>query len=247
MNAIQRRMRRAQKRVQLAPKPELGFTLLEVMVAVAILAFSLVSIFSGEIGAIRMASRARLMTTASLLARCKMGEIEEELMRTGLPAVSSTGSDECCQGGEVEGFTCEWEVSRVVLPDQMAEEEEGEEGGALGGLLGGAAPGGTPPLPTGPMAPEAMLSGSMVAGGGDMISQMAMQMVFPMLKPSIEEQVRRATVVVRWEEGTSTQEFNVVQYVVAEQLNAAQIGAAIGTPGALPGVGQTRTPTGQKP
>lgn len=247
MNAVQRRMRRAQRRVQPAPAPELGFTLLEVMVAVAILAFSLVSIFSGEIGAIRMASRARLMTTASLLARCKMGEIEEELMRTGLPAVSSTGSDECCIGGEVEGFTCEWEISRVVLPDQMAEEEEGEEGGALGGLLGGGAAAGTPPIPTGPVAPEAMLSGSMVAGGSDMISQMAMQMVFPMLKPSIEEQVRRATVVVRWEEGTSTQEFNVVQYVVAEQLNAAQIGAAMGAPGAVPPGGQPQTPTGQKP
>lgn len=238
---------RAQKRVQPASTPELGFTLLEVMVAVAILAFSLVSIFSGEIGAIRMASRARLMTMASLLARCKMGEIEEELMRTGLPAISSRGSDECCVGGEVEGFSCEWEISRVVLPDQMVQGEEDEEGGPLGGLLGGAAPAGTP-MPTGPVAPEAMLSGSMVAGGGDMISQMAMQMVFPILKPSIEEQVRRATVTVRWEEGTSTQEFDVVQYVVAEQLNSAQLGAVMGAPpgGALPG-GQAPPRTGQKP
>lgn len=234
-----RRMRRlrAEKRVQPSAPPELGFTLLEVMVAVAILAFSLVSIFSGEIGAIRMASRARLMTTASLLARCKMGEIEEEMMRTGFPAVSSRGSDECCTGGEVDGFTCEWEISRVVLPDQMAQEGEGEDGGPLGGLLGGAAPAAAPPaMPTGPVEPAAMLSGSMVAGGGDMISQMAMQMVFPMLKPSIEEQVRRATVTVRWEEGSGTQEFDVVQYLVAEQLNSAQMGAVLGQP-----------PPGQKP
>jgi general secretion pathway protein I len=244
-----RRMRRlrAEKRVQPAAPVELGFTLLEVMVAVAILAFSLVSIFSGEIGAIRMASRARLMTTASLLARCKMGEIEEEMMRTGFPAVSSTGSDECCQGGEVDGFTCEWEISRVVLPDQMAQEGEGEDGGPLGGLLGGAAPAaGAPAMPAGPMAPEAMLSGSMVAGGGDMISQMAMQMVFPMLKPSIEEQTRRATVTVRWEEGSSTQQFDVVQYLVAEQLNSAQMGAVLGQPGGAPPGGQA-PPPGQKP
>ncbi len=101
-----------------------GFTLLEVMVAVAILGITLVSIFSAEAGAIRMAGRARLLTTASLLARCKMGEIEEEIMRTGLPAVSSQGADECCEGGEVEGFDCEWEISRVVLPDDRVVDEQ---------------------------------------------------------------------------------------------------------------------------
>ncbi len=204
-----------------------GFTLLEVMVAVAILGITLVSIFSAEAGAIRMAGRARLLTTASLLARCKMGEIEEEIMRTGLPAVSSQGADECCEGGEVEGFDCEWEISRVVLPDQMA--AGGEEGGEdpLGGLLGGGGADGAPPAM--PSADQ-MLSGSMMAGGSGMISQIAMQFVLPVLKPSIEDQVRRATVTVRWHEGTGTQEFDVVQYIVAEQLNEAQLQAT----GAVP-------------
>ena len=204
-----------------------GFTLLEVMVAVAILGITLVSIFSAEAGAIRMAGRARLLTTASLLARCKMGEIEEEMMRTGLPAVSSQGADECCEGGEVEGFDCEWEISRVVLPDQMA--AGGEEGGEdpLGGLLGGGGAEGAPPaMPS----TDQMLSGSMMAGGSGMISQIAMQFVLPVLKPSIEDQVRRATVTVRWHEGTGTQEFDVVQYIVAEQLNEAQLQAAGGVP-----------------
>jgi general secretion pathway protein I len=227
-----RRVRRARP-APVTPAATLsGFTLLEVMVAVAILGITLVSIFSSEAGAIRMAGRARLLTTATLLARCKMGELEEEFMRTGLPAVSSRGADECCEGGEVEGFDCEWEVSRVVIPDQMplgeGDEEEGGAGGVLGGLLGGGADapaGGAPPAPPNPAE---LLSGSLMAGGGNMISQLAMQFVLPTLKPIIEEQIRRATVTVRWHEGEGTQEFDVVQYVVAEQLNAAQMQAVTG-------------------
>lgn len=250
--------RRRPTRPSTAPRGALfGFTLLEVMVAVAILGITLVSIFSSEAGAIRMAGRARMLTTASLLARCKMGELEEEVLNTGLPAVSSTGTDECCEDGEIEGFECEWEISRVVLPDAptSTDGEEDEDSGLLGGLLGG---GGSTPPPAAPMAPPAppspseLMSGSMLAGGGggDMITQMAMQFVFPMIKPSIEDQVRRARVTVRWGEGDSRQEFDVVQYLVAEQLNAAQMQAASGgtvTPAGTTPTGQTgQQTTGQQ-
>jgi general secretion pathway protein I len=193
-------------------RPGLGaFTLLEVMVAVAILAIALTAIFSSQAGAIRVATRARFTTTATLLARCKMAEIEEQMLREGLPAVSARGQDGCCEEGEVEGFECEWEISRVVLPDQAALGDDEEQGG-IGGLLGGrGSEGGEPP------SVDSVMSGSMMAGGGDMISEMAMQLAFPVLKPHIEEQVRRATVTVSWREGQSRRSFDVVQYLVAEQ------------------------------
>ena len=38
----------------------------------------------------------------------------------------------------------------------------------------------------------------------------------PILK-GVDMAVRRASVTVRWREGTSTREFDVVQYLVAEQ------------------------------
>jgi len=53
-----------------------GFTLLEVMIAVAILGLSLTAIFSSEVGAANIAARARRQNVAATLARCKMGEIE---------------------------------------------------------------------------------------------------------------------------------------------------------------------------
>ena len=53
-----------------------GFTLLEVMVAMSILAMSLVAVFYMQSQSISMAGEARFLTTASLLAQHKMAEIE---------------------------------------------------------------------------------------------------------------------------------------------------------------------------
>ena len=217
-----------------------AFTLLEVMVAVAILGIALTAIFSSEAGAIRAGARARHMTTATLLARCKMGEIEEQLMVEGFPAVSMDGSDECCEGGEQAGFSCEWTVERIELPDQL---EAGAEGGGDPlGLSGdhGADTGASD------MDLQAALGG---AAGGDVIGSYAVQFAWPVLRPAIEEQVRRATVTVMWQEGEATRSFDVVQYVVADQGvmpdPSAAGGAGAGTPGSGTGTG-TGTGTGSQ-
>lgn len=53
-----------------------GFTLLEVMIAMAILAIALVVVFQSQSQSISMASESRFITTASLLAQSKMAEME---------------------------------------------------------------------------------------------------------------------------------------------------------------------------
>ena len=55
-----------------------GFTLMEVMVAMAILAIALVSIFQLQSQSISMATDSRFLTTAALLAQSKMVEIETQ-------------------------------------------------------------------------------------------------------------------------------------------------------------------------
>lgn len=190
-----------------------AFTLLEVMVSVAILALALTAIFSSEAQAIRVARRAQEYNIATLLARCKMNEIEENLTREGLPAVSDSGSDACCEGAEVEGFECEWNVDRIVLPDDTGAYSDDEEGGdALGSLVGdeGAQT----------SALDGLLSGDASGGGlggGGGFTEMALGLAFPVLKPSIEEQVRRVTVNVVWGEGDAQKKFDVTQFVVADQ------------------------------
>lgn len=189
-----------------------GFTLLEVMVAVAILAISLTAIFSSEAGAIKVHHRARKTTVGTMLARCKMAEVEQLLAEEGLPAIEEVGSDGCCEHAEVPGYSCDWAVTLVELPEPELEgdalgfdDEDGEageagaegvaQGASMEDILGGTSPGGM--------------------GGGDVMGEMAMQYAYPVLRPSIEEQVRRITVTVRWPEGTSEQSFDVVQYYVA--------------------------------
>ncbi len=229
-----------------------AFTLLEVMVAVTILGIALTAIFSSEAAAIRVSGRARFLTTATLLARCKMGEVEEQVMRTGLPAVSANGTDECCEEGEVDGFECEWEIMRIVLPDGPIgggggggsgrdDDEHGRSGNPIAGLLGGggsSTPSSTSGLPPGAPSVDQLMSGAMMSGGGDMVGQMALQFVFPILKPQLEEQVRRARVTVRWHEGDREQSFDVSQYLVAEQPPILATEAALqgmtGTPTTMP-------------
>ena len=53
-----------------------GFTLLEVMIAMAILATTLVVVFQSQSQSISTTGIARFQTTASLLAQSKIAEIE---------------------------------------------------------------------------------------------------------------------------------------------------------------------------
>lgn len=200
-----------------------GFTLLEVMVAVAILGIALTAIFSSEAGAIRASNRARRTNVATLLARCKMAELEEKIARDGFNETDEHGSDACCEGAEFEGFSCDWSLNRIVLPDapdpsQMSEEE------ARAGSSRQPAPG-EQPFSNGNVDPlHSLTSGangappsveSIMAGGAtDALSTLAMQITFPILKTQIEELVRRGTVTVSWREGSSTRSMEATQFMV---------------------------------
>ena len=211
-----------------------GFTLVEVMMAVAILALSLSAIFSSEAGAARMANRSHKMGIAALMARCKMGEIEEQVAAEGLPALFDSGSDACCDGAEVEGFSCDWEMDPIVLPDAMFPSDTGDDTtgaaapadqAAATATALGAPPGSVPGADPTAASPLGALSDSQpqdLLSGGDLdgIGAIALQTAYPVLKPSFESQIRRATVTVHWKEGSSDHSFDVTQYLVSEQAIA---------------------------
>lgn len=223
-----------------------GFTLLEVMIAMAILSVALTALFSSEAGAVKMAYRARRMGVATLLARCKMGEIEEQVAMEGLPAVSDVGSDGCCEDAEVEGFTCAWEIERIVLPDTMFAPED-DDADALANAPTTSTPGTAGgPLGTDPMSLLSGATGSMAGGGmGSGFTGMAMSYALPILKPYFEEQIRRATVTVTWSEGSRPHSFDVTQYLVAEQPLLQDPNAATGASGGA--TSGTGTPTPNAP
>jgi hypothetical protein len=79
----------------------------------------------------------------------------------------------------------------------------------------------------------ALAMGDFLGGGSDTsgLAEMAIGLAYPVLKPHIEEQVRRVTVEVFWTEGETERSFDVVQYVVGEQPPAAPAEAeAVPTP-----------------
>jgi len=189
-----------------------GFTLLEVMIAVAILGLSLTAIFSSEVGAANVAARARRQNVAATLARCKMGEIEEIVGIEGLPVLEKKDTDSCCEHAPVEGYECEWIVERIILPELGAQDGEDEEDFEE-----------SPQQQLSDTVDEINSQGGgpteqVIAGQAGNLTSMALEIGFPILKPFLEEQVRRATVSVRWKEGPRERGFDVVQFLVSEQI-----------------------------
>jgi len=196
-----------------------GFTLLEVMIAVAILGLALTAIFSSEVGASNVAQRAKRQHVATTLARCKMGEIEEVIAIEGLPLVDKADEDNCCDHAPIEGYECSWIVERVILPELGADDSDEDSDDELSErdrtnqrlnetYESITEQGGTPE--------------EVVAGDAGNLALMALQIGYPLLKPFLEEQVRRATVSVRWKEGDKERGFDVIQFLVSEQPAQAE-------------------------
>lgn len=85
-----------------------GFTLLEVMIATAILAIALVAALGSQSQSVSLASEARFSTTAAFLAQKKMAELEAEDL-DGL--TSDTGDF----GEDFPGYRWESEVGDAKL------------------------------------------------------------------------------------------------------------------------------------
>ncbi len=83
-----------------------GFTLLEVMIAMAILAITLVTVYQSQSQSISMAANSRFLTTASLLAQGRMAEIDAADPR----GLASANGD---FGEEFPGYTWQVEVGEV--------------------------------------------------------------------------------------------------------------------------------------
>ena len=95
-----------------------GFSLLEVMVAVAILGLALTVILSAQGGLAASNKMAGNMGVATTYARCKMTELEEKLLRLGYP-LNDDDNDEvpCCNDNSDGVFRCDTKVEKILLPN----------------------------------------------------------------------------------------------------------------------------------
>jgi general secretion pathway protein I len=87
-----------------------GFTLLEVMIAVALIAVALVTLLGSQSQSVSYANSAKFETMASLLAQSKMSEI----LIQDADALSGDSGD---FGGDYQGYAWEVKVSDVAIDD----------------------------------------------------------------------------------------------------------------------------------
>jgi general secretion pathway protein I len=235
-----------------------AFTLLEVMVAVAILGLGLTVILTAQTGLFSSAKRAAQLSQAVGLARCKMSEIEVQLLKDGYQLTADNEEGPCCEDEDSKDLHCKWTIAPVMLPElamgggadagagEGASSESsldslnstidktkedmaaGNNSDAIGGIMSQMG-GGNPSA--GP---------SMGAGA---LAPMAMGMVYPQLKGMLEASIRKVTVQVLWKDGATERDLTVIQYLTNPQqggLLAVDESAAGGSGGAS----SVRTGTG---
>jgi prepilin-type N-terminal cleavage/methylation domain-containing protein len=188
-----------------------GFTLLEVMIAVAILSITLVTLLNIVTNNIRATHHAKLTTAATFFARGKMVDLEDQVLENGF-----SNSDETAQGNfKDQGYPdMRWDsiIERVELPADAAQKQKDDAQDKAKDST----------------SPMGMISGFLGGMMGSFIEP---------IRLGLQESVRRVTVHVVWDEtARPNQTIEVVQYLTdPSKLDAALTGGggvAAGSTGA---------------
>jgi general secretion pathway protein I len=197
-----------------AARQDAGFTLLEVMISLAILAVGLVAISSLNGGAVAMHAYGRRATQASLLLRGKMLDVEEELQKKGF---SDFNDEKHGQFADEDAPEYAWSAE-ILKPDVQLDPSQLLNlvgGGAQG--QGKAAAGGGPladMLLRGQGAPGAVggTSGAAAMLGGPLGGMMQTQA--KTFIETLKKSVREIRLTVSWPDGKQRRSVSASQIVV---------------------------------
>lgn len=213
------------------------------MVAVAILGLTLTVILSAQGGLAASNRSAANMGQAVQLGRCKMTEIEEQLLKLGYPEIDQVDTGvPCCVDSTPEGFTCDTKVEKVELPNMNSGNSLGDGGALLGAssaLSGSQNVAGGPGLnlsvDAGLQGIGSQLSSQFGPGGAgaEGMIGMVMGMLYPSIKPMYEASIRRVTVTVRWKEGPNERELPITQFLTNPQRGGFAGSALMADGGAM--------------
>jgi len=164
-----------------------GFSLLEVMVSLAILGMSLVIVSRIVTGNVRATHHARMTTAATFLARTRISMMEQSLQEYGFGELDGEDTGDFSQEG-FSAFTWYTNVERIELPaDSTQKVQQASTQKTMSNN------------------PMEMLSGFM---GGFMSTLM------DPIRLGLQESVRKLTVRVKWNEaGKPEQSIEVVNFL----------------------------------
>jgi general secretion pathway protein I len=191
-----------------------GFTLLEVMVALAVLALALVTLSGITTANVRNTHHAKMVTTATFLARAKMADLEDLVLEEGF---TDNDIEEEGDFTDQERPEFRWKTSilKIELPADMAQQAQDAT----------------------QQATEADSDNPLSAMAGFMGGFMS-TLIEP-VRVGLEESVRRVSVQVFWDEaGRPDQSFTVDTFMT----DPAKLDMAVQAIGQPPG--GTDTPGG---
>ena len=212
--------------------PGAGFTLLEIMISLGILGAALGVLLSLSSADVRAAHKAKLLTVATGLARGKMLDLEEELLRTGFQETAEEMEGDF-EDEQQPKFTWHALIERVQLP--AAAEIANAEGEAA------AAP---PPAAGTDAENEDKLLG--LAGGSESgaLGASMVQLYFPLIRPVLEAAIRKITLEVRWKIGKDEETLKVVAFYTNSKAIDEAMRAFGGGGGGTPNPTPTPNPGG---
>jgi type II secretory pathway pseudopilin PulG len=210
-------------------RTENAFTLLEVMVAFAILSLTLTVLLGIVTNNVRATNHAKQTTAATFLARGKMIEIEDQILYNGFSSDTETEKGTFKDEG-FPRFSWETSIERVELPTDLAQKTKDQADDKTKEAKD----------------PMSMMTGFL---GGMMSS-----FIEP-IRIGLEESVRRVTVRVIWDEASRPEQVvEVVQYLTDPAKLALGVPGATptttpqsGTPGTGGGSGSGTNNQSQRP
>jgi general secretion pathway protein I len=207
-----------------------GFSLLEVMVALAVLALALTATSDVVGGALRNHVRARQLEVATMLARGRLAEVEAKNEEEGFRDFDQTEDGTFDDEGHPE-VTWKLEVIKPQLelgPDAVLKALTGIEGG-VAGLLGldakGSGQGGAGSAAAG--GPTSSLGGSPLAGPA--VAMIQQQLVG--LGEKLKSGVREVRLTIGWKDGKAIESFTLVTHQVV-LITGEQRRQTVGVPAA---------------
>jgi general secretion pathway protein I len=228
----------------LKPGASRGFTLIEVMAALAILAIGLTLLLRTTARTVRNAEATRTLSAATLLARGKMYDVEEQLRKDGFQQMSDVALPENEGTFEEEGWPqIHWkvEIREIELPSPealqaMAQQQAEAATAAAAGAGTGTGTG------SGAVAGDGSSSGlfgmlSMFGGGGGMSAEDAAGGSFRsgggynIVQEVFKASIRKVVLSVTWKVMGDEDYLDVVEYLTDPDAMNRVIGGASGATG----------------
>ncbi len=198
-----------------------GFTLLEVMISLAILAVGLVAVSSLNGGAVAMHAYGRRATEATLLLRGKMLDLEDDLQKKGF-----SDFDDERHGDFTDESAPDYAWSAEILkPDVRLDASQLLNLVGGGALTGGAQPAtGSGPQPVPGSGPAASLLTGPLSG--------VMQNQAKTFIETLKKSVREIRLTVSWPDGKQRRSVSASQIIV---ILPESVGQTPATPPLQPG------------